>query len=239
MSERQWWQDRCDKRYLKKKRQSVAVKEEKTSALGEGKQEQKRTRLMLELLFKHGLNHCKFIIKAACFITELGHYSRALCTIFSKPIRARWRAPAHPRKDGIFTFQHRARWILIWLLWFNTAALLSVSHELPNGFVNVLRDLCHYTGLVSSGRCNESHHWSFVLLLSPSPTLYHRSGTRRTQRNTCESKSQKKRGAASVRGIKRTILMRSLPLTETFRIKLNVEAFLALPLLGIIGSASR
>lgn len=148
---------------------------------------------MFELLFKHGLDHCKFIIKAACFITELGHYSWALCTIFSKPIRARWRAPAHPRKDGIFTFQHRTHWILIWLLWFNTAALLSVSHELPNGFVNVLRDFCHYPGLVSSGRCDESHQWSLFSVAEPlPPTRHHRSGARRNQRNTCESKSQKR-----------------------------------------------
>lgn len=175
---------------------------------------------MFKLLFKHQLDHCKFIIKAACFITELGHYSRALCTIFSKPIRARRRAPAHPRKDGIFTFQHRARWILIWLLWFNAAALLSVSHGLPNGFVNVLRDFCHYRGLVSPGRCGESHPWSFSVA---EPLPYHVSSIR----NETESKKhvwvkKAKKGAASVRGIQGTILMRSLPLTKGFRPKLNV-----------------
>lgn len=152
-----------------KKGKTVAVEEEKTSALGEG--EQKRTRLMFELLFKHGLGHCRFIIKAPCFITELGHYSRALCTIFSKPIRARWRASAHPRKDGIFTFQCRARWILIWLLRFKAAASRSVSRQLPNGFVNVLRDFCHYPwpGQLWPGRCDESHHWSLFSVAEPLP----------------------------------------------------------------------
>lgn len=75
--------------------------------------------LLLFFFFKHGLHYCRFIIKAACFITEHKHYSWALCTIFSKPIRAWWRGPAHPRKDGIFTFQCHVRWILIWLPRFN------------------------------------------------------------------------------------------------------------------------
>lgn len=207
-------QEAFEKKELRSRRKN-------TAALGEGEQEQKRTRLMFKLLFKHGLDHCKFIIKAACFITELGHYSRALCTIFSKPIRARWRAPAHPRKDGIFTFQHRARWILIWLLWFNTAALLSVSHELPNGFVNVLRDFCHYPGLVSLGRCDESHHWSLFSVAEP---LSHPVSSIRGQTKSKKHVRVKKpkKGAASVGDIKRTILMRSLPLTEGFWPKLNV-----------------
>lgn len=178
-----------------KKRKTVAVKEEKTSALDEG--EQKRTRLMFELLFKHRLDHCRFIIKAACFITELGHYSRALCTIFSKPIRAWWRAPAHPRKDGIFTFQRRARWILISLLRFNAAASHSGSRELPNGFVNVLRDFCHYPRPWSALAWQVQRVSSVIVVLRcrappPSPTPRHRSGPRQNQRNTCESKKPKK-----------------------------------------------
>lgn len=200
----------------KKRGKVVALHERGASALSDG--EQKRTRLMSELLFKHRLDHCKFIIKAACFITELGHYSRALCTIFSKPIRARWRALAHPRKDGIFTFHHLACWILIWLLWFSAAALLSVSHELPNGFVNIPRDFWHYPSPVSSGRCNESHRWSLLSVKSPSPIpVSSIRGELKSKKHVWVKKP--KGGAASVRGIKGTILMRFLPLTEGFRPK--------------------
>lgn len=181
----------------KKKRKGLSLEEERrASAVGD--EEQKRTRLMLELPFKHGLDHCKFIIKAACFITELGHYSRALCTIFSKPIRAQWRAPAHPRQDGIFTFQRRARCILIWLLCFNTAASLLVSHKLPNGFVSVLRDFCHYPGPVSSGRCDESHHRSLLSVAKPRPHPCHRSG-RIKIKETCVSQKAKRGGSVSQR----------------------------------------
>lgn len=105
--------------------------------------ENKMCKVPFFFLFQTWHAYCRFIIEAACFISKLKHYSWALCTAFSKPIRAR--RPAHPCKGWIFTFHCHVQWILMWPLQFNTTTSSQQFHaQLLNGFVNLLEDFPHY-----------------------------------------------------------------------------------------------
>lgn len=109
-----------------------------------GMEDKKHKALLIFVLLQAWPDYCGYVIKAVCFITEHEHYSLTLCTVFSKPIRARRRRPAHPCKIRIFTFHCHVQWILIWLLWFNTVACEQFRTWVLNGFVNILRDFSHY-----------------------------------------------------------------------------------------------